>query len=97
MNSDRTHNCGVLARFAANYSYRICERGFITILFRRCVDGNRCVTLARSEEQVAFETMLFGVKLVVAALDRVKFFVSATLDNSALLDDENLIGAADRG
>src|SRR5690348_1165445 len=56
--------------------------------------GNR-VALARRQEQVAFEAMLFGVEIVVAAVHGVELLVRATLQDLSLLHHQNLVGAAD--
>ncbi len=41
--------------------------------------------------------MLAGVEVVVAAVQCVERFVGAAFDDASLLDDEDLVGAADRG
>src|SRR5208282_5905447 len=54
------------------------------------------IALARSQKEIALNAVLLGIEIVIAAAHGVEFFVGAVFDNLSLLDDQNLIGAADR-
>ena len=57
----------------------------------------RCEVLAGIDEAVRFEVVLFLVKLAVAAVQGKQRVVRAALHDLAVLEDENLLGASDRG
>jgi hypothetical protein len=70
----------------------------ITILSSDAVFcGHWCIALSRSQEQIILQSLLFRVEIEVAALQRVKLFVSAAFDDLALLDYQNLVSATDGG
>src|SRR5439155_5527276 len=52
--------------------------------------------LARVDEAVGFELVLLVVERPVAAAERDELRVSATLDDLAVLEDQDLIGGSDR-
>src|ERR687897_2833307 len=53
--------------------------------------------LSGVHELIALEVVLLVVQLPVAAVQREQLVVRAALDDLSMLEDENLIGAADRG
>ena len=55
------------------------------------------VSLAGRQEQIVLQSLLLGVEIEIAALRGVQLFVRAALDDLALLDHQNLVGAADGG
>src|SRR5438445_1692832 len=55
------------------------------------------LALARREEQVGFEAVLFRVQVEITAARDVERFVLAALDDAAGLYDQNLVDAADGG
>jgi len=55
------------------------------------------VAFAGGEEEVGFEAVLAVVEIAVAAVEVVEGLVSSSLDDVALLDDQDLVGAADGG
>ena len=59
--------------------------------------GGNDVAFAGGEEEIGFEAVLAVVEVAVAAVEVVEGLVGSALDDDALLDDENLVGAADGG
>src|SRR5579863_7611863 len=58
----------------------------------------RCsVAFSRREKQVAFQAVLLGVQVVIAAAQGIEFLVRAAFDNLPLFDHQDLIGAANGG
>jgi hypothetical protein len=55
------------------------------------------VAFAGGEEEVGFQAVLAGVEVVVAAAELVEGLVGSSFDDVALLDDEDLVGAANGG
>src|ERR1019366_4745685 len=55
------------------------------------------VTFARRQEEVLLDAMLLGVQLVVAATELIKRLVVAVLDDSPLLDHQDLVRTANGG
>src|SRR5436305_12851959 len=66
------------------------ERGFVVTI-------GHSVAFPGRKEQILFEAVLFHIEIKITPLHGVKLLVSAALHNLALLDDQNLIGAADGG
>src|ERR1035438_6791517 len=60
------------------------------------IANRRGITLPRRQEQIALQTMLLGVELEVASMQRIEFFMSAPFDNLSLLDHQDLISAPNR-
>src|SRR5579864_9045256 len=52
------------------------------------------VSFARRQKQIRLHPMLLGVQIIITAAHLIKFLVRATLDDLALLDYEDLVGAA---
>src|ERR1051326_4725931 len=82
-----------LARLSASEIHS-CTDFSVAVAIGIAAIGNR-IALAGREEQVAFEAMLFGVEIVIAAVHDVELLVRATLQDFTLLYHQNLVGAAD--
>src|ERR1700756_2112181 len=52
------------------------------------------VSFARRQKQICLHPMLLGVQIIITAAHLIKFLVGAALDDLALLDYEDLVGAA---
>ena len=52
------------------------------------------VSFARRQKQICLHPMLLGVQIIITAAHVIKFLVGAALDDLALLDYEDLVGAA---
>src|SRR5579863_6767676 len=59
--------------------------------------GRDHVSLARSKEEIGFEAVLAGVEVVVPPTEGEELGVVAALNDSSLLHDQDLVGAADGG
>src|ERR1700691_3581275 len=75
---------------------RVSETGVsaVPLFFSR--RNQSSLPLAGREEQIAFNSVLLRVQVVVATTQSIELFVRSAFDDSSLLDDENLVGTSDR-
>src|SRR5580765_2292135 len=87
------------ASFARLTSQQADGRGIVVaaVLVSIGLFNLRAFTFAGREEQVAFDTVLPGVEVVVAAAEIVERIVRAAFDDAAGFDDKNLFGSANGG
>jgi hypothetical protein len=55
------------------------------------------VAFPGGEEEIGFEAVLAGVEVIVATVEGVEGLMGATFEDASLLDDQDLVGAADGG
>src|SRR6185369_13292020 len=65
--------------------------------FRRRLDFGNLVALAGGEKQVRIYTMLARVKIVITSGQCVEGIVRSPLDDAAIFDHQNLLGASNGG
>jgi hypothetical protein len=54
------------------------------------------ISLAWREKEIGFEAVLAGIEVIVAATERIEMPVIAAFDDASFLDNQNLVGAANR-
>ena len=57
--------------------------------------GYSCISLARGQKQIVLQALLLRIEIKVASLQGVEFIMCAALYDLAVLDYQDLVGAAD--